>query len=498
MVEHRRQYVLGPETVDVDASWTSVEVAPRLWLSHSRDVPVTHEGATVVVGDRLGGGAGRYVQITRDAVDLDPAGTLACYHRTIAGQVWCSSSVALLAGLPPARRPALGAIRHAAGMDYYPPPATRFPGVRQLLPTQRLDPTTGEVSARPRFTDVGEDDYEEVLGRLERRLVELVRAVAELGEPWLPLTGGYDSRLILAAATAAGVPVRTYTNTILFAPMSAADREIPRRLVRALDLPPHTDIAPRGFDPALVELFERHTAGQWAGADSMFIAAHQWDQLPSDAVVLRGGVFELGRCFYWHALPPLDRRASAQEISDAVRTGLGLDAAHPDSEPHREGVSAWARWLVDHPEPVDWRDRFYFDVRVGGWLAANEQALDLVRPRRIHVANDLGVLNDLLCVPVEHRRASRHHVDLIRRMAPAIADVPFNPPDTQRSRLVHRLRREAYAARHLLGVRAYARDRTGKVGAGLRHEAAARGRMGTRRYARNRAGRAVGLLRSLR
>jgi len=468
VIPHRRQFVLGPRAIEVDDSWTSVEVAPGLRLSHSRALPVTRDGERLVLGARFASGAGRYVQITPHEVDLDPAGTLACYYREAEGELWCGSSVALLATLPPAAAPHRVPIRHVPHQDFYPPPATAFPAVRQLLPTQRLDPTTGEVTARPRFADVREGDYEDVLGRLERRLIELVREVAQVGEPWLPLTSGYDSRLILAAAQAGEVPVRTYTNAILHAPWHVADQDVPRRLARALGLRPHVVIRPRGLDRERLTALERHTAGQWVGADSMFVAARQWDRLPAEAVVLRGGLFELGRCIYWPILRPLADPPAPEEVVDAVRTGLELDPVYRESQAHHEGLRAWAEWIVAHPEPVDWRDRFFFDVRAGGWLSANEQAIDLVEPLHVHVANDLGLLVDLLCLPQDRRAATRHHVDLIRRMAPAIADVPFNPPDTQRSRLVHRLRREVYTARHLLGPRAYARASPGRVVGRLR------------------------------
>src|SRR5205085_2877275 len=65
---------------------------------------------------------------------------------------------------------------------------------------------------------------------VQARLVAAWRALPTLGGLWLPLTAGYDSRLLLAAARAAEVDVTTFT--FENPRMSRADRDLPPALAR--------------------------------------------------------------------------------------------------------------------------------------------------------------------------------------------------------------------------------------------------------------------------
>ena len=64
---------------------------------------------------------------------------------------------------------------------------------------------------------------------------------------------------------------------------------------------------------------------------------------------------------------------------------------------------------------------------------------------RLAVANARTFFDLVLQVPPDLRRRSRHHVDLIRRVAPALAEFPYNPQAPLHRRLVraarYRLRR---------------------------------------------------------
>jgi len=289
-----------------------------------------------------------------------------------------------------------------------------------------------------------------VLDGLAARLRAAVAALAERGEPlWLPLSAGRDSRVLLAAVHAAGVPAVAYT--FARAGMDRADRDLPPRLAAAVGLPHRLIDAPGGVDPARLELFDRHSAGRCVDVDRSYFARGQLDRVPAGAIELGGGVFEAGRCYYHAKLPE-------SPGADPAATARAVLAALPSVCP--DGVRRWAEWLHATPdEPLDWRDRFYIEQRSAGWLAAIGQARDLSASTKVHVASCAAYLAETLALPIDVRRAGHHHGALVRRLAPELAAFPFNPPPSLAARLQRRVRREAALLREHGGAATYLRER---------------------------------------
>jgi hypothetical protein len=390
--------------------------------------------------------AGRWVLVGEDALHADACCALGCFYRNAGDAVWISSSPALINDLPgvdpaPEIGPPLPGI--GKGMDWYPPPASRFVGIARLLPSQTLDLRDGTVHGRGLPAPVPQSaPYADLIDTAAGLLKNTVAAYAEAGgELWLPLTGGYDSRLVLAAAVAVGAPVLTYT--FERPGMSAGDRELPARLSELVGVQ-HRFLRPRfAADGERELLFDVHCAGHSIEIDRQYFARGAWDQLPEWAVLLRGGVFEVARGFY-HArfpaeLPPEEE--AVRLLTDVFQ----LDRFHNGSTAHRLGICEFLAWLRANPEAgLDWRDRMYMEQTVAGWLASAAQALDLFSPELAYPGNSHELLSVLLSIDPEARRASRHHVDLIERLAPPLAVVPFNPRDSRPAQVASLVRREAY------------------------------------------------------
>jgi hypothetical protein len=449
---HRRQFVIGPRPLAPRPDWVSHEVSNGVFLSHCPLLPValgqnaallgiavqTTDGrpapeSLVLAAAPLGDTrewAGRWALILDGVLELDAAGTLGCFHRRIGAEVWLSSSASLLAELEPVLPVALVAIAHARGMDWVPPPASGIPGLGRLLPTQVIG-FDGKIEARAR-PQPRRAAYPELLDELESRLVTAMHRLARAGGALrLPLSGGRDSRLLLAAATRAAVSVDAYT--FEYDGMSRADRELPAALAHAVGVE-HRMISAGAVDAELLQIFDAHTAGLVVDIDRMFFARGQWSEIDGGAIDLGGGVFELARCYYHTKLPPL-AEVSAATVAAAI--GEHLATSHP------EGVAQWADWLVETPDAdLDWRDRFYLEQRAGGWLSSIGQALDLVGPARVHVASCGALIEAALGIPEAVRRTGAHHEHLIRRLAPELARFPINPPASAGERIRGRAQRE--------------------------------------------------------
>lgn len=478
---HRRQFILGPRPVHITAEWQSAPVDGYGHLSYSPELPVTRVltgdgpvayllGLAVQIAGKASPGeelraataqsvsthyrwwAGRWILLIGSQLHMDAAGLLGCFYARQPppeGEkaLWVSSSAALLRQVLETDDKPMRSIHHAVGIDWYPPPGSRFESIRRLLPSQILELSSGALLPRPLLLVApAHYSYEETLDRMQGDLVGAVRGVADRsGELWLALTAGYDSRTLLAAAMYAGVRVRTYTHIDKY--MRNHDRIIPPKLAAAAGMT-HEFYAGGSHRRDLLDLFDEHTAGHSIDRDRYYFARQYfgWSQ-PGDTI-LRGLGFELGRCNYWSRFPGRGPKADVPD-ADVILKGM-----RDRSRSTREPLQEWIAWTQAHPEPaMDWRDRFYLEQRLAGWASSVEQALDLVDGDVFHAANSQSYYANVLQVPEEKRCRSLHQEDLIRRMAPELLKFEFNRPDPSYRRVIRKALRATEYLRTLAASR---------------------------------------------
>ncbi len=432
---HRRQFVLGPEPWREHPDWSVLDLPGLGVLSSCPTLPVqVVSGADGVSWALLGFAlqsdparpdpaaeiaaaassdvpglsatwAGRWVLAGGGKVYPDAGALLGCcYWRKPADAdsvVWVSSSSALLgrAAAEYGAAPSPHALVHGRGLDWFPPPQSRFSAVRRLLPSQLLNLATGQPEPRSWLPEVStEGSYEDALAELERRLVTpLKKLPLRAGATvWVPLTAGFDSRLVLAAALRVGLPVRTYTN--YRRRISVADLELPARLARAAGVP-HQWHRPGRIRAEAERAYDEHSGGESVGVDRGYFARGQWDFAREGDSVLRGGCFEVGRCYYYRRLPT--PRGSRPPEAATIAQGL----REPPGTPTAGALAEWVAAADQAPVPgLDWRDRLYLEQRLAGWLSALEQSLDITLAERVHVANAAATYALLLGLPEDVRK----------------------------------------------------------------------------------------------
>ena len=181
------------------------------------------------------------------------------------------------------------------------------------------------------------------------------------------------------------------------------------------------------------------SATTWKPIGSFF-ARGQMDFAAENDLIVRGGCFEIGRCFYWDVLP---------DAPPASASGMASAFAENPMSSGIAGIMDWIEWIRKHETPgIDWRDRFYWEQRVAGWLSSNEQALDLLVGERFHPINSEEAYRHLLTIDPEIRGSSRHQIDLIKLMAPVLAEFSFNPPDPGYLNLLKHFRTLRHCLRH--------------------------------------------------
>lgn len=369
---------------------------------------------------------GRWLLVGEDSVHTDCMGYIPGFYDDVA----VSSTPGLLR---PDEMPSPRLVRGEV-CDWFPAPGSGLPGVRRLLPSQTLRLTGRTVRSRALPLPT-EQPAEDALDAMERMLVTAVQAI-DAPRLVVPLTSGWDSRLILAACLAAGRDVLSVT--LHYPEITRSDRTLPPRLAQKVDVE-HVYVRPRRRDRAAARLYDRQVAGHILEADRRFLVRGQYDWTRPGDVLMRGTSLDGTRGSFYRELP--DGAPDIETISSALLP----------SPIQREGLQAWLDWVEQDPQPITWQNRFDLEQGTGTWAATSDVALDLTHGHGINLGNSTAYQSAAFTLPEDYRTRSGHHSDLIARMAPALLDLPVNPPENrwlQPRRIPPAIRRRALAKLH--------------------------------------------------
>ena len=457
---HRRQFLFGPEAVEVAPDWQLFRLGTTGFLQSCPNLPVAQirdrEGRswvllgravesdperpdpvsgieaalTAEVAERSQSWAGRWLLIGPSNIYGDASCLLGCFYAIDpAGRPWVSSSPVLLAQQVFAGAPRVADERkliYEQGLSWFPPPRSRFAGIRRLLPSQTLALETGVPEPRSLMPPIERsDDRDALIVWLTCRLRTVMsRLTAAVGEPpWLGLTAGYDSRLMLSIAVDAGLEVRPYTR--LTGRMTVADRVLPPRIAKQAGVP-HWIMRETGTRSAMNArraLLEAHAGGQVSDGDARPYLTGA--RAGMEGVTFGGHGFAIAGGFNdWREFP--EQMPKPAEAAALLMRSMG----EPSGSPAAEGLTEWFAWARDHPHPnLDWRDRIFLEQRQAGWLASKEQLFDLNRLERIPILNAATIYARILGLSAAHRTGSSLQQSMIEALRPDLADFPFNPSD---------------------------------------------------------------------
>lgn len=456
MRPHRRQFVVGSEPVTVYDDWRKVRVGD-LWLSHCPALPAavvrdadgvpwallgralqTAAGApdpaaqlptlrSAEVVHAYQSWAGRWVLVGQNQIHPDGGALLGIFHgKRGDGEGWASSSPALLAqklfaGEPPApaRR-----LKYEVGLTWFAPPCSAWSEARRLLPSQVLEVRNGVAAARPLMPPLkSEPDFDAAIAGLAESMTSAARSLARQVQPiWISLSAGFDSRVVLAMARAAGVPAQVFTRLTPRTPL--ADRRLPPLLAQAAGLP-HRFMRGGRVIESRREVCRIHAAGHVSQGDADPLLRGARDELLG--ALLGGWCVESGNGFLSRALV-LPQEDCPEKFLAGVLEALGESERGPATGELRQ----WLDWAVAHPHAgLSLRDRLHLEQRIGGWMSSKEQINDLLPVERISLFNCAHNYATLLGLPDELRKGKTYGRALVKLAAPELGRLPFNPSDRQ-------------------------------------------------------------------
>lgn len=425
--------MLGSAVHPEHTTWRDADVVA--WLARSES-PAALESA-------MAGLAGRFVLFARISTGQplvygDACGLRPVFYLMSGSTIWLASQPGLLERHAGARRDDDLALLLDASPegDVWPAHRTPLTGVHMMLPNHRLSLDDGRSHRFWPLAPLPTVDPEVAAQRMALLLRRIVLAVAGRGPVTIPLTGGYDSRALLAAAWPIRRRLRYLTVVDLATP--SHDASIPLRLA----LRGRLSLRFRWSRPASTRAIKRQravTGHVWRDPNQHRGAAFS---AAAGTTTLIANVAEVFRCAFYEG-------GDAPEIISAEL----LSEYHGwDGEP--VAIEAFEHWLAGVPKDsgIHLLDLYYWECRVGVWGALSavslESQVDAFSP-----FNCRDLLATGLGTPVGHRKnpwlLQRRIIEIL---APAIATIPYNStrftrfktrlPDPLRQ-TVRRLRRRA-------------------------------------------------------
>jgi asparagine synthetase B (glutamine-hydrolysing) len=331
---------------------------------------------------------------------------------------------------------------------------TPFDGVESLPPGSALivDDTGRRVhdhlatilQSQRRATDAELDE-------LHDAFVASFQPLRAAGQPVnLSLSGGKDSRLVLAGLLACGVEVRAST----LATGAPADVEIATEVARVARIQHElrSPAAVGALPPSRrIDLYSEtvHTLRLTDGMLHGYKSFGHATTFRSEPVTLAGGGGEVLRGGYGHGLLSPKLQPPAALVTRELHKGFGRHSAVIRPEATIEYDDILRAELAERYHGLSEAqilDRSYLDYRSAGWLARSIRAQSRTASA-VHPACDNALMSVALRIDPSERSSERPLHELMRRLLPKLAALPFADDEwgfqrslSQRSRRLWRKR----------------------------------------------------------
>ena len=463
---YNRQFMAGPRMFSQPKEWRHAKFGQRLFLSFHPSLQVTqvtledsellcighifdpanpsqdNEGVVKSLVERattfkdfeeaIYALAGRWILFIRinDLARMypDAGGTKSAYY-TVGlpnGELWIGSQPMLIGdalGLPVDHERVEMFFRHNV-KNTWVGEATPYNNIIQLLPNHYLHLDTKQTvrfywsSRLPRY------DLNTAVDKIREELFGILTALSARRPCALALTGGHDSRVLLACAGEARKKFQYFYISDPATPYH--DISIPRKLSRLFNVP-FRNIHVKPYTHEFREILRRNLGDMyWETGITKIFTFGEFDHR---FFTVTGNMAELiRRCSYYRdGVTPLFITPALL----AEKSGYGENPV---------ALRAIAKWMAGAPKDsnINILDLFYWEHRIGNWISIALTGLDTVC-EVIPAYNSRKVIELGLAVDNKYRTEPSYEIfrELCRRFAPEIAEISFN--DCFRSRVVKKL-----------------------------------------------------------
>jgi hypothetical protein len=356
----------------------------------------------------------------------DPCGLRSLYYLRRSREVYLASDPALLALVLDlelsqfGRRFSHSAYRQSCVEYWLPSGMTMYSEVERLVPNHFLDCDSGEQVRFWPHDAIEQREPKEVAYEVAEGLSERIIAACRRMSVALPLTAGWDSRVLLAASRRVIDSIFVYTLLYRDVDHASVDVEVPNALSKRLGFKHHTIDCKSIPDPQFISTYMGNSC--LSHHDWGIIANGLLKGFPQGRVALKGNCSEIARCFYWKygAHPPIE----------SVEALLAFEPGWREMGEISGNLDRWLRQATNvcQATNIDILDLFYWEQRMGSWQAQGQLEWDIAQDV-LTPYNSRELLSLMLSVSSKNRAAPDYvlYRKILEESWPEVLAIPINP-----------------------------------------------------------------------
>lgn len=433
-LSYRRQFVIGSEFVD-RLGWIKTVVAKNLFLSSHPDIQVTQieEGNIqltligffidpynpsdsneqilkriafqsesfddVILNTETLGGRWALIFKNKDEVKIchDPCGLRQIYFTRIENKIWCGSQPTIL----------LNTLNFNFSIDneallfsqsegyrkneyFWPGDGTLYKEIKHLLPNRCLNLKHGNVERLHISNEVQTQDIEEAIKVVSAILKGSLIGAASRSELTIPITAGWDSRLLLAASKEISENVYYYIHKFRGINEKNPDIWVPEKLMPSLGLKFNILECDNKMDDIFLGIFKKNTLYPRTDLGKTLGIYTNYKKFPNKLNITGNGS-EIVRSYFYK----YDHQAN---VTGKILAKISNYADNSYVEKQLD------KWLNEIPEEsnINVWDMFYWENRMGNWGAMYPAEQDIAM-EEFSPYNNRKLLTTLLGVDKKYR-----------------------------------------------------------------------------------------------
>lgn len=180
---------------------------------------------------------------------------------------------------------------------WWPGDSTAFREILHLLPNHYFDLNSGKITRfwpNKRLKKISLRKGTELASRLIKGIMESAHNRFPLA---LSLTGGFDSRVLLAASRDFASDLRIFTMQYRRLTEKHDDLVLPKKITDELGLSHQTIVCSNEVSSEFEQIYQVNNRGY--KTDWMNIVQGRFENIPSDYVIIKGSAASIMRCSYW-------------------------------------------------------------------------------------------------------------------------------------------------------------------------------------------------------
>jgi len=318
---------------------------------------------------------------------------------------------------------------------WIPSGSSLYENVFHLVPNYYLDVSKFEQIRYWPTKQLKVKNLEESVEEFSNILKNTMEAAKKRFKIALPITAGWDSRIILSACKDIADDIYFYTFIYRELNKKSTDIAIPKKILSKLGYKHHILDCNRSLDENFADLYVKNSdmahLNDWG-----FIANGMIKEFPQEKTTIKGNCSEIGRCVYYDLI----------EINPDISSSKGFLNLGTDGWEEivfvKSQIKKWFDEIKNENINLGYNllDLFYWEQRMGSWQAQAQLEWDIVHDS-FTPFNNREIIDIMLAVDSQYRKKPNYlfFTKVIEQLWEELLEEPINPkPFSLKFRIIMR------------------------------------------------------------